>query len=145
MKYKTMFSTIFTLSILIAQDPRPTVAILDFEGQGVDTSEVQTITERMRTEINNTNAVRLIERKAVEKIIQEQGFQQAGCTTDECAAEVGQLLGVQFMISGSIGKMGKSYTIDAKMFSVATGAADNMKNITYSGAVEGYKLSAEKS
>ena len=97
---------------------KPTVAILDFEARGVSVQEVQTLSERMRTEIGNTNAVRLIERKAVEKIMEEQGFQQSGCTTDECASEVGQLLGVQYMISGAIGLMGKTYTIDAKMFTV---------------------------
>ena len=105
---------LFMFTMAAAQEGKHTVAILDFEGQGVDAAEVQTFTERMRTEIGNTKAVRLIERKAVEKIMAEQGLQQSGCTTDECAAEVGQLLGVQFMISGSIGKMGKSYTIDAK-------------------------------
>jgi len=123
--------------MLIGQDSRPTVAILDFEGQGVDASEVQTLSERMRTEIGNTKAVRLIERKAVEKIMMEQGFQQSGCTTDECAAEVGQLLGVQFMISGSIGKMGKSYTIDAKMFSVETSETIRTKSATHKGDVSG--------
>ena len=37
---------------------------------------------------------------------------------------------------GAIGKLGNAYTIDAKMFSVATGAAESMKSITYSGAVK---------
>jgi TolB-like protein len=124
-------------SISVAQQGKPTVAILDFEGQGVDASEVQTLTERMRTEIGNTKAVRLIERKAVEKIMQEQGLQQSGCTSDECAAEVGQLLGVQFMISGSIGKMGKSYTIDAKMFSVESGETVRTQNATHDGDISG--------
>ena len=91
---KNITTFIFFISILIGQNTKPTVAILDFEGQGVDASEVQTLSERMRTEIGNTKAVRLIERKAVEKIMEEQGLQQSGCTTDECAAEVGQLLGV---------------------------------------------------
>ena len=98
-----------------------TVAILDFEGKGINLQEVQTLTERMRTEIGNTKAVRLIERKAIENIMAEQGLGQSGCVTDECAAEVGQLLGVQYMINGVLGKMGESYTIDAKMFSVETG------------------------
>ncbi|MGY8783067.1 MAG: CsgG/HfaB family protein, partial [Fidelibacterota bacterium] len=122
---------------MFAQSPNPTVAILDFEGQGVSASEVQTLTERLRTEIGNTNAVRLIERKAVEKIMAEQGFQQSGCTNDECAAEVGQLLGVQFMISGSIGKMGDAFTIDAKMFSVETGETVRSKNATHKGDISG--------
>ena len=50
--------------VLFAQEnTRPTVAILEFEGQGISLQEVQTLTERMRTEIGNTNAIRLIERK----------------------------------------------------------------------------------
>jgi TolB-like protein len=134
---KSLYSIIFFISILVGQNTKPTIAILDFEGQGVDPSEVQTLSERMRTEIGNTNAVRLIERKAVEKIMMEQGLQQSGCTTDECAAEVGQLLGVQFMISGSIGKMGKSYTIDCKMFSVETGETVRSKNATHDGDISG--------
>jgi len=134
---RTFISLIFSVQLLMAQAGKPTVAILDFEGQGVSDGEVQTLSERMRTEIGNTNAVRLIERKAVEKIMQEQGLQQSGCTSDECAAEVGQLLGVQFMISGSIGKMGKSYTIDCKMFSVETGETVRSKNATHDGDISG--------
>jgi TolB-like protein len=137
MHNKSLFHFIFVLNILLGQNVKPTIAILDFEGQGVGPSEVQTLTERMRTEIGNTNAVRLIERKAVEKIMMEQGLQQSGCTSDECAAEVGQLLGVQFMISGSIGKMGKSFTIDTKMFSVETGETIRSKSATHDGDISG--------
>jgi TolB-like protein len=117
-----------------------TVAILDFEGKGINAQEVQTLTERMRTEIGNTNAVRLIERKAIENIMAEQGLAQSGCVTDECAAEVGQLLGVQYMINGVLGKMGDSYTIDAKMFSVETGETVQAVNTTYEGEIEGLLL-----
>jgi len=134
---KNITTFIFFISILVGQNTKPTVAILDFEGQGVNASEVQTLSERMRTEIGNTNAVRLIERKAVEKIMMEQGLQQSGCTSDECAAEVGQLLGVQFMVSGSIGKIGKTYTIDCKMFSVETGETVRAKNASFEGDISG--------
>jgi hypothetical protein len=53
------------------------------------------------------------------------------------------MLGVEFMISGAIGKLGDTYTIDAKMFSVATGAAESMKSITYSGKVDGLIVEIE--
>ena len=131
---------IILTTMVVGQSGKPTVAILDFDGQGVDAGDVQTLTERMRTEIGNTNAIRLIERKAVEKIMAEQGFQQSGCTSDECAAEVGQLLGVQFMVSGTIGKMGKKYTIDCKMFSVETGETVRSKNATFEGDISGLLL-----
>jgi len=122
---------------------KPTVAILDFEARGVSVQEAQTLSERMRTEIGNTNAVRLIERKAVDKIMEEQGFQQSGCTTDECASEVGQLLGVQYMISGAIGLMGKTYTIDAKMFSVETGETIQTKSVSHKGDISGLLIEME--
>tara|TARA_B100000287_G_scaffold432955_1_gene493499 strand:+ start:481 stop:1584 length:1104 start_codon:yes stop_codon:yes gene_type:complete len=138
--HKLILTLIISISTAMAQTGRPTVAILDFDGQGVGAGDVQTLTERMRTEIGNTNAVRLIERKAVEKIMEEQGFQQTGCTSDECAAEVGQLLGVQFMVSGTIGRMGKKYTIDCKMFSVETGETVRAKNATFEGDISGLLL-----
>ena len=137
------------VSLLLGQlntepgEGKPTVAILDFEARGVSLQEVQTLSERMRTEIGNTNAVRLIERKAVDKIMEEQGFQQTGCTTDECASEVGQLLGVQYMISGAIGIMGETYTIDAKMFSVETGETIQTKSVSLKGDISGLLLEME--
>jgi len=137
MRYLTSLLITLLTATIMAQSEKPTVAILDFEAQDVSAAEVQTLTERMRTEVGNTNAVRLIERKAVEKIMQEQGFQQSGCTNDECAAEVGQLLGVQFMVSGTIGKVGKTYTIDCKMFSVETGETVRAKNASFEGDISG--------
>ena len=128
---------IMYINIIIAQDKRPSVAVLDFDAKGIPTYEAETLTERLRSEIANTNAVRLTDRKLLEKILQEQGLQQSGCTTDECAAEVGQLLGAQFIISGSIGKLGSSFTIDTKMVSVTTGAAERAKTATYSGEIVG--------
>ena len=130
-----LFALILTLSYITAQDPKPSVAVLDFEARGIAVYEAETLTERLRSEISNTNAVRLTDRKLLEKILEEQGLQQSGCTTDECAAEVGQLLGAQFIISGAIGKLGNSYTVDAKMVSVTTGAAERAKSVTYKGEI----------
>ena len=92
-----------------------TVAILDFEGRGISQLESATLTDRLSSELANTDAVILVERGQMSEILNEQGFQQSGCTSDECAAEVGALLGVKNMISGAFGKLGNTYTIDAKM------------------------------
>ena len=124
-------------SFIFGQSQPITVAVLDFEAVGISLQEVQTLTERIRSEIGNTNAVRLIERKAVDKIMAEQGLQQSGCTSDECASEVGKLLGVQFMISGSIGLVGDTYTIDTKMFSVESGETVRTKSASYAGEISG--------
>ena len=116
---------------------KQTVAILDFEGRGINQMEAATLTDRLMSEMVNTNAVILVERNQMNEILQEQGLQQSGCTSSECAAEVGALLGVQNMVSGSFGKLGNTYTVDAKMFSVETGATIRSSSKTHKGDVDG--------
>ena len=126
---KILFSTLFLLSIPFSQR---TVAILDFEARGINSLEAATLTDRFTSEMVKTRAVRLVERNMVDEILTEQGFQQSGCTSDECAVEVGALLGVQFMISGSIGMLGDTYTIDAKMVSVKLVLPMNLETLPIS-------------
>ena len=116
---------------------KQTVAILDFEGRGINQMEAATLTDRLMSEMVATDAVILVERNQMNEILQEQGLQQSGCTSSECAAEVGALLGVQNMVSGSFGKLGNTYTVDAKMFSVETGATLRTSSKTHKGDVDG--------
>ena len=132
--------TLLILSqFLIGQttEGKTTIAVLEFEGRGINQMEAATLTDRMMSELVNTNAVIMVERNQMDEILSEQGFQQSGCTSSECAAEVGALLGVQNMVSGAFGKLGNSYTIDAKMFSVETGATVRAVTKTYKGEVDG--------
>lgn len=135
---RTYLSALLTLPLyLFAQDTRETVAVVDLEGRGISQLEAKTLTDRFRTAIGDAGALRLVERQMMEEVLQEQGFQQTGCTSDECAVEVGQLLGVQNMIAGAIGKVGQTFTIDVRMFSVQSGENIRTKNVSYAGAVDG--------
>ena len=137
LKLANLMLVLFLPLILYGQDTRETVAILDFEGRGISQLEAQTLTDRFRTSLANAGALRLVERQMMEEVLQEQGFQQTGCTSDECAVEVGQLLGVQNMIGGAIGRVGRTFTIDMRMFSVQTGENIRTKSVSYGGAVDG--------
>jgi len=139
LKNYTLMLSVFCLQLLRAQlaDGKTTVAILDFEGRGINQMEAATLTDRLMSEMVSTDAVIMVERNQMAEILEEQGLQQAGCTSGECAAEVGALLGVQNMISGSFGKLGNTYTIDAKMFSVESGATIRTSSKTYKGEVDG--------
>ena len=138
-KNYTILLSILCLQLLKAQlaDGKTTVAILDFEGRGINQMEAATLTDRLMSEMVATDAVIMVERNQMAEILEEQGLQQSGCTSGECAAEVGALLGVQNMVSGSFGKLGNTYTIDAKMFSVETGATIRTSSKEYKGEVDG--------
>ena len=59
--------------------------------------EAATLTDRMMSELVNTNAVIMVERNQMDEILSEQGFQQSGCTSSECVGS--RALGVQNMVS----------------------------------------------
>ena len=71
----------------------------------------------------------MIERGMMEEILNEQGFQQTGCTSDECIVEVGRLIGVEQIVGGSISKVGRTYSVSARIVSIETGKI--LKTATY--------------
>ncbi len=134
-------------SLLYSQDSRQTVAVIDFDASGISQLEATSLTNRFRTAVGDVGAMRLVERGKMEEVLQEQGFQLTGCTSivarnllplyfEECAVEVGQLLGVQNMIGGSIGRVGETFTIDVRMISVQSGISLKTKQQTYAGEID---------
>lgn len=53
--------------------------------------EAKALTNRFRDELVTTDKYKVIERGKMDEILQEQAFQQTGCTSDECAVEVDHL------------------------------------------------------
>ena len=130
-------------SLLYSQDFRQTVAVIDFDASGISQLEATSLTNRFRTAVGDVGAMRLVERGMMEEVLQEQGFQQTGCTSEECAVEVGQLLGVQNMIGGSIGRVGDTFTLDVRMISVQSGISLVTKQKTYAGKIDGLIIEVE--
>ena len=93
----------FLLLIGLAFTQDITIAVLEFEGKGVSQSETSTLTNRLRDEMIKTGEYIVLECGEMDEVLKEQGFQQTGCVTSECAVVVGNMLGVQQMIDGSIG------------------------------------------
>jgi TolB-like protein len=112
-----------------------TIAVLDFDGDGVSQSETRTLTNRLRDEMFKTGAYIVLERGKMDEVLKEQGFQQTGCVTSECAVEVGNMLGVQQMLGGSIGKVGNIYTVSARVIDVQTGEVLKSANYDHIGDI----------
>ena len=66
-----------------------------------------------------------MERGQMERILHEQGFQNSGvCDASECIVQVGQLLGIDKMVVGSIGQLGSSWVINLRLVDIKSGAID---------------------
>lgn len=99
-----------------------TVAILAFGGQGIDAKDLATVTSRFESELLATDSFQIVERRNVDKILQEQGFQQSGaCSNSECSVEIGQLLAVRWIVTGELARVGKTWSLSVKRTDVGTG------------------------
>ena len=112
------------------------MAVLDLDARGISVVEAASLTDRLRSELVKTGMVTIVERAAMEQILREQDFQLAGCTSDECAVEVGQLLGVTQMLAGSIGRVGSTYSIDLRLVDVETGKIVKSVTHDYRGVID---------
>ncbi len=125
-------------AVALAQEQkRASVAILELEPKGVPEVEVSALSDRLRSELLNTGSFDVMERGKMQEILREQGFQQSGaCNTDACAVEVGQLIGVEKMIAGSLGKVGRTYTVNLRLISVKTGRIERSVTRDYAGEID---------
>ena len=120
-------------TFLFAQAP---IAVMDFEGKGISQTEASALTDRLRTELYNGEYFVVVERGMMEEILTEQGFQQSGCTTNECIVEVGKLVGVDRIVGGSISKVGNLFSVSARVVSVETGEIFTSITYDHSGKIE---------
>jgi hypothetical protein len=95
-----------------------TIAVLNFSGAGISDIELDVLTSKLEGELVKQDAFNVLEREQMGSILEEQGFQQSGCISSECAIEVGQILGVTHMISGSIGSIEGLYYVKVKLTDV---------------------------
>lgn len=118
---------------IYAQEKKITVAVMDFNPLGVSASEAIFVTEFFRSALVTSDAFMVIDKANMDKLLAEQGFQQTGCTSQECAVKIGKLLNVQKMVNGNFGKLGETYQLTVNLVDIETG------QIAYSeGQEKGY-------
>jgi len=124
----TITLLIFTLVNLIPYSPanaeaKPTLAILDMEAsEGVTDKEARLITELLRDNITNSGFYTVMAQDQMRKVIETQGFNQSGfCSTTECEIKLGQLLQVQSIMAGTVGKLGNTFILAVRMIDVEKG------------------------
>ena len=139
-------------SVLFASPDKTSIAVLPLQEQGISPSEALVLTNELRSVIVQSENYIVVERNNMESILKEQGFQQSGCTSAECAVEAGKLLGVSKMVTGSVGKLGELYNINLRMFDVGTGQIEKSVGQRHEGSIEelldvinklGYELSGK--
>lgn len=100
------------------------LAVFDFSNNGLRDNEVRTLTDRLRTELVKIDGITVVERTKIDDILKEQKLQRSGCV-DECLIDVGKILGATDVVIGSVGRVGSTFTISARIVDATSGKIEN--------------------
>jgi len=105
--------------------------------EGVTKGKAGLLTDILRSELIGTGLFIVMSREDQDSILKELAFQASGaCDSTSCLVEMGQALGIEKMIGGSVGKLGKKYAITVKMIDIRTSRNEKQFTEYYLGAEE---------
>jgi TolB-like protein len=126
------------ISVLGENAVKKNIAVMTLKASsGINQGEAELLTERLSSELFRTGKVNVMERNQMQDVLKEQGFQVSGaCTDDACLVEMGQMLGVQVLVAGSIGKLGSMYMINLRSIDVSTAKIIKLVSEDVKGDIE---------
>lgn len=84
-------------------------------GQGIEARTSRIVTEALLSEVRKLERVSAISMKEIQEMLSfEQQRQLLGCGDDACLTEIAGALGVDELVSGSLGELGDSHLINIK-------------------------------
>jgi len=107
------------------------IAIIEFADlEGNVTQLGRFIAEELITRIFTTGKFDVVERNLLQKVLEEQELGMTGYIDQKTAISIGQILGVDAIITGSITDLGKNVKINARLISTETGSVFAVASVT---------------
>lgn len=117
-------------------DTKINIAVSTLNAQGVSEEDALALSSRLRSALFNTYKYNVLEREKMKEILGEQGLQQTGATSDEKLVEAGKLLNVEYIIGGSISRIGNRYSLSLRLIMVESGNITCMATEDIKGTIE---------
>ena len=129
MKLRSLIIGIIIITLpAISLAARITVAVVDIDcSSDISQSQQRALSDRLETELIKTGVFSVFERQEIAKVLDEVGFRTMGFTRED-AIEIGRLVGVDYIILGSIVRMEYGFAMNMKMVSVETGMIQMAKS-----------------
>ncbi len=143
-RFLGIFVLLAVFGLLLAPAPvradfkKTKIAVLDFQmqGEGYETKDMGAIVaEWFITALVKTGRFDVIERALLKKILEEQKLAMSGVVDPGSASQVGKLLGVKTIISGSVMRLESIVEVNARIIDVESGsiiAAENVRSTSSS-------------
>ncbi|MBI9104900.1 MAG: hypothetical protein JEY99_20960 [Spirochaetales bacterium] len=119
---------------------KPRIGILNFTAKSVSVMDAEAVGEIFTSELVLTDKFDIVDRQNIKNILEEMDFQLSGCTDSSCAVEVGQILSLEYMIYGSVIKLGELFSINVQMINVETAQIEHTGKEKFTSIEEAYDV-----
>ncbi len=122
-----------------AEFKKSKIAVLDFQVQGekFETEDMgKIVAEWLITTVVKTGRFDVVERRLLEKILQEQKMGSSALIDQQSAAKLGRILGVRTIVTGTVTKLSGYLEVNARVISVETGSIITAEKVKASSAVK---------
>lgn len=113
---------------LIQFGERKKIAVMYFDSPGLGEEIARTTSYLLEGKLGNSPFVDLIERNQINSVLSELNYQMTGLTT-AAAVQVGQHLNAQYILIGSINKLGNLLIITVKLVNVETAQIEGTREV----------------
>jgi TolB-like protein len=120
------------MSLLLATGSamgQPRVGVMDFNTVGVEEPMGKGVSELICTELSANSSVRLVERAAMRRLMEERNLRGSDLA-DSVAAELGKLAGADSVLVGSLVKTGDKLTVATRLVRVQSGEVVLGRSVT---------------
>jgi hypothetical protein len=120
------------------------IAVWRFDALGIDNEIVQRLETLFRMELDRLHRVPQPTRRDIERTVTAA---EQNCTGEEkCLVSIGKRLGVEYVVTGTVGSLGDNYVLNIKVVEVASGRSQRIQSDPLRGSpdelIEGVRVAA---
>ena len=115
---------------------KPTLALFSFSSEGMIDEDVALLNGFLRLELHQTKSFILVERIQINELLNEKNYDRMDCNTSDCAIEIGKLVGIKKVITGSFNVVADTCLIAGQLINVETKESEVSVERTFIGDLE---------
>jgi len=108
------------------------IAVMPFAVAKIPMELEQSVPKMLETKLIASPKVRLVERSRIDDVLKELEFQQSDYVGEQ-AAEIGKILGAQFLITGNVSMLGHDLILSVKLVNTETSEITGIREIHCEG------------
>ena len=97
---------------------KPTLAIMNFDSSGISEDVYNILYNKLWNDIDSIGVFIMVEPHQVYDVLEKYNYDRPECATRACAIEMGRLVGVKNVITGSFVSSGDSTSVQAELIMV---------------------------